>query len=71
MSFKDFQSICQPVIDQLEKALQPDPQSVIRLGFIFDVKIRRDAEKWFSDNVARFGGWWSNLSDVFFVNGIG
>ncbi len=71
MSFEDFKTLCQPVIDQLEKALQPDPKEVIRSGYIFDPKILRDATKWFEDNVTRFSGWWSNQSDVFWVNGIG
>jgi hypothetical protein len=71
MSFEDFQARCKPIIDKLEKALQPNPQEVIRLGYIFDIKIRRDAEVWFKDKVNSFGGWYSNQSNVFYVNGIG
>jgi hypothetical protein len=70
-SFETYQAHCKPLIDQLEKDLQPDSKDVVNKGYVFDPKILHDAMKWFEDNVKRFGGWWSNKSDVFWVNGIG
>src|SRR3990167_4206260 len=70
-NFAEFQTLCQPVIDQLEKELTPNPNEVITLGYIFDPKILQLTAEWFEKNVHRFGGWWSIQSDVFWVNGFG
>ncbi|MES2218115.1 MAG: hypothetical protein V4501_06870 [Pseudomonadota bacterium] len=68
---KKFQALCQPVIDQLEKALQADPKEVITLGYIFDIKISQDAAKWFKENIDRLGDWSSIQTKVFCINGLG
>ena len=67
----EFQTLCQSVIDQLEKELTPNPNEVITLGYAFDLKILQQAAEWFAKNVSRFGGWRSIQSNVFWVNGFG
>lgn len=69
--FKALQIHCKGLIDQFEKELASIFNEVITSGYIFDPKILQDAIKWFEENVARFGDWWSNQSDIFWVNGIG
>jgi hypothetical protein len=72
MQFGVFQTLCKPLIDQLETDLQTDTKGMITSGYIFDPKILQEATKWFVENVdKRFGGWWSIQSDVFWVNGFG
>lgn len=71
MSLVSFQARCKPIIDELEIALQPDTKGVISSGYVFDLKILQYAAKWFEDNVKKFGGWWTNQSDAFWVNGFG
>lgn len=70
-NFKEFQTQCQSVIDQLENDLKAGMNEVITSGYIFDPKILQEAAEWFEENVGRFGGWWSNQSDVFWANGFG
>jgi hypothetical protein len=70
-SFATYQARCKPLIDQLEKDLQPDTKNVMNMGLIFDPIILSDAIVWFKEKLGKFGGWWSNNSSVFWVNGIG
>lgn len=71
-NFRELQAHCQPLIEQLEKDLTPDPNEVIKSGYIFDPAILQKAGQWFEDNVDLFGGWWGTIqSHVFGVNGFG
>ncbi len=66
-----FQSLCQPLIDQLEKDLASISDEVISSGYIFDPAILREAGKWFEANIKRFVSFHTVHSDVFWVNGFG
>jgi len=46
-NFLEFQQLCQPLIDQLRKALQHDPKEVQTSGRIFDESILYKAADWF------------------------
>ncbi len=70
-NFKTFQTLCQPVIDALKKALQHDPNKVTTSGYLFDPVILQKAAEWYVQNIKRFEGWWSIVSDVFWVSGCG
>jgi len=76
MSFEEFQASFKDHINQLEKDLQVRTNELTTSGYIFDPDILHKAAKWFEDNVMNvkgfsFGGWWTNQSDVFWVNGFG
>ncbi len=68
-SLEQFQAKCQPLIDQLEKDLRPDPKPVITLGYIFDPKILKEMFSWYEANFNHFGNW--SKRNVFMVNGYG
>lgn len=70
---EEFQILCQPIIEELEKDLTPNPEEVITSGFIFDPQILSSAVKWWlQDNIDRFGGSLKSLhSDAFCIYGLG
>ncbi len=65
----ELRQACQPLIDQLETDLRPDPQQVITSGYIFDPMILHEASHWYTENYARFGG--QGKRDIFIINGYG
>jgi hypothetical protein len=64
-----LQKLCQPIIEQLEASLKPDPNVIITSGYIFDPRILSEAAKWFKENINRFGGYHSIRSEVLCING--
>jgi len=66
-----MQLLCKHQIDQLEKDLKPNINSVTTMGFIFDSKVIYESAKWFQQNASRFVGIWSVLSNVFCINALG
>jgi len=62
---------CKPFIDQLDRDLYPDTETVINTGYIFDPEILQKTTEWFKANIKKFNGWGSRKSDVFWVNGFG
>lgn len=71
MSFEAFQSLCEPLITQLEEDLQAATKGVITSGYIFDPALLHEVANWYKTNIKHFGGWWNIKSDVFWVNGFG
>ncbi|MHB1948980.1 MAG: hypothetical protein ACYCQI_12810, partial [Gammaproteobacteria bacterium] len=70
-NFEEFQKMCQPLFDDLDKGLTPPPDEIITCGFVFDPAILERAEMRFKENVERFNGWFSLQADVFWINGFG
>jgi hypothetical protein len=71
IALEDLKKLCQPIIDQLEVNLKPDPGFIITSGYIFDPRILSEAAKWFKENVNRFGGYYSHGSDLLCISGFG
>ncbi|MHB1948473.1 MAG: hypothetical protein ACYCQI_10220 [Gammaproteobacteria bacterium] len=70
-NFVEFQQMCQPVFDDLDKALTSPPNEIITCGFVFDPAILERAAKRIEDNVKRFEDWFSLLASVIWLNGFG
>ena len=64
---------CRSAIDAFRGTLQATLNDVIASGYVFDTSILHQAMTWFEqkNNLDRFGGWWTLVSDIFWVNGIG
>jgi len=72
--FKAAQARCQPEINTLRKDLLGIVSNqTITAGYILDSHIPVELTQWFErpDNLDRFGGWWSLVSDLFYVHGYG
>ncbi|MHB1949703.1 MAG: hypothetical protein ACYCQI_16515 [Gammaproteobacteria bacterium] len=69
-NFEEFQKMCQPIFDDLDKALTSPPNEIITCGFVFDPVILQRAASRFERNL-RFNGWWSLEAYIFWVNGFG
>lgn len=66
-----FQAECQPLINQLEKDLTPDANTVTTSGYIFDFAIVCDALKWFEGNVKSYQRGYTQSTDVLWNYGYG
>lgn len=50
-NFKAFQLFCQPLIDQLERDLTPDPAEIVTSGYIYDPSVLPRAQEWFEEHL--------------------
>jgi hypothetical protein len=70
--FKAAQAKCKPEFDKLRNDLiRIVSNEVIKLGFILDTDITVEFDKWFTENLTRFGGEVSLISDLIWTGGYG
>lgn len=50
-NFKAFQALCEPLIEQLERDLRPDPHEIITSGYIYDPAVLVEAHQWFEEHL--------------------